>query len=272
LYLGVAAASLLNSARPSTEGFTVFLQRASFYAPEVSRMNLVTANDELAEIENKIRSLVESNLISGQPYLLSKLGKDLGADLYALKRLTEKTLAPFLKDRFSAEYSIVGTGAHSNVQALVRGSGRVHDAANVNIEQTRSTKNAPRYNYRFWAAFSVPLSRGRRFLNLRDFTFQDSTQEPLSGEYREVEQAFIVQEDAENRDTHIQENIQRWLSEKGLLPEHFFAKPRPSTEKIAHGVRGRSILEAVIEALDRRQLANTSMSLDVIAELLRRNI
>ena len=230
------------------------------------------AGDELARIEAKIKSLVDAYLVSGRPYLLSKLGKDLGDDLHSLKHLTEKPLAQFLIDRFSTDYSIVLTGTHNTVQALVRSSDGAASLVDSIVEQAQSHQSVPRYNYRFWAAFSVPLVGGRRFLNLRDFIFQDLDHEPPSGDFVEVESEFVVQENVVDRDARIRECIQRWLAQKGFSAEQFIAKPRQATERISHVAGGRSILEAVIEALDRRQLANTSLPLDVVADLLRRRV
>jgi hypothetical protein len=133
-------------------------------------MTSATTNEGLAELESKIRTLAENNLVSGRPYLLSRLGKDLGADLNELKIRTGKTLAQFLRTHLGSEFSIVGTGANNSVPALVRGPVGPDTANPIAVEETIPTKKKPRYNYRFWAAFSVPLRGGQRFLNLRDFT------------------------------------------------------------------------------------------------------
>jgi hypothetical protein len=117
-------------------------------------MTSATTNEGLAELESKIRTLAENNLVSGRPYLLSRLGKDLGADLNELKIRTGKTLAQFLRTHLGSEFSIVGTGANNSVPALVRGPVGPDTANPIAVEETIPTKKKPRYNYRFWAAFT----------------------------------------------------------------------------------------------------------------------
>jgi hypothetical protein len=226
---------------------------------------------DLATIEAKIVSLADAHLTSGRPYLLSKLGNDLGEDLRWLKVLTGKTLGQFIHDHMSPQYLIVLTGQHNNVQAIVPGQGgvaRYREAGQtVVLEPDKLKSDGLRYHYRFWAAFSVPTEGGRRFLNLQDFTFQDLPEAP-SGDYVEVEEEYIAEINIKDRDELIKKNILRWLAHKGFSAEQFVARRERST----YETRERSILDAIIDTLDRRQLANTNMSLDVVADLMRRRI
>lgn len=57
----------------------------------------VGSKTEVEIIEEKIRSLADAYLAGGRPYLLSKLGKDLGDDLRVLKAAVDKPLASTLR-------------------------------------------------------------------------------------------------------------------------------------------------------------------------------
>ena len=244
-----------------------------------TRMTIPGAANILSDLERiraKIKSLADGYMASGRPYLLSKLGLDLGSDLQTLKLLTGKTLAEYLTSEFVREYTIVVTGIHNNVQALVRSPDTsepvpVLEAQEPISEPKVTQEAAPRYNYRFWAAFSVPLAKGRRFLDLRDFRFVDADEEPV-GNYIEVESEYIAKQDTQDRNSFIRQNIKRWLEAKKLPEDQFVVRIPHMALRPPHLAGNRSILEAVIDSLDRRQLASTNMSLEVVAELLRRRV
>jgi hypothetical protein len=204
-------------------------------------------------------------------YLLSELGKDLGADLRTLKDLTKQTLSNFVSDRFSDKFTIVLIGEFKNVQALVRSATSMVEpepvilSDQVILERKVITKAPPRFNYRFWAAFSVPLREGRRFLNLSDFTFEDiSSGEAPEGNI-EIPSSLIAAPDIQDRDKQIAANIQRWIEQNGLNQADFYQSKFPKGA-VPTRTTG-TVLEALIAALDHRQLSSTSLSLDVIAAL-----
>lgn len=229
--------------------------------------------EELAEIEKKIRGLCDTFLEreNGRPYLLSRLGADLGEDARRLKLLSGRSLARFIAERLSEDYSIVLGGQHHNVQALVRANGSESSPSQVVVgdhsQPETQIEKGPRYHYRFWAAFSVPLKSEKRFVSLRDFYFTDS--EPSVGEYTEIEEKYIAPEQLENRDEWIRQSVESWIAEHNLPRERFLARadgPTPGRST------GHSLLEAVIQALDKRQLNSVALPLDVVAELLRKRV
>lgn len=228
--------------------------------------------DDLSEINVKIRSLVETQLATGHPYLLSQLGIDLKDDVRILKAITRKSLAEYVLEIAGGEYMIVQTGMHNNVQALVR----VVEAGNSVMHKNEKaqalvTYKEPRYNHRFWAAFSVPLVSGRRFLRLEDYAFQDLVERPEEG-MLEIDQSFICPEGIPNRDEAIKNNVRKWAEQNNLSPERFHSRPSAKATASTHLTAGRSILEVIIATLDRKQLANTTLTLDVVADLLRKRV
>ncbi|MDP1731125.1 MAG: hypothetical protein Q8L54_08120 [Devosia sp.] len=226
----------------------------------------MTAEETLRLIEEKVIALCEAALNKGAPYLLSQLGKDLGPDLDSLKVLTRSGLSDFLASRLSSRYEIVLGGTFHNVQSVVR----VGSA--VRREEGERTQQSPRFNYRFWAAFSVPPVEGkRRFLDVRSFLFDDydTESEPPAGAV-EVPERFLVPDNAPDRDKTIIANIEAWADENGLDLREFHARAR-SQVAVEDSHRGTA-LHLMLGALDRRQLASTSLTLDVVEALLRRRV
>lgn len=225
---------------------------------------------DLDRIEILISTLSDAVIDTGQPYLLSKLGKDLGEDLRRLKEITGKPLAQFLVDRFSDKYALVMTGAHNNVQAIVRAvDGELANKDVPVVEKAQSTR--PRFNYRFWAAFSVPLISGRRYLNREDFLFRDLENKP-AGNFIEIEREYIAPEEIDDRNEIIKDNIEKWIRAHGFRIDDFTMRSPRKESKATVQTGGRTALDLVIEALDAKQLANTSLSMDVVASLLRKRV
>jgi hypothetical protein len=230
-------------------------------------------NDTLGTIATKIENLSEAALSTKSFYRLSDLGKDLGDDLPVLKILTRKPLSDFLRERLADKFSIVLSGQYKNVQALVRNANSPSGPAPVVLVDTQDpneVRQNPRYNYRFWAAFSVPYRDGKRILNLKDFTFQDCPVDETPPEgHLEIPQELIAPSAVKDRDKLITENISKWIETNRLEKSDFYAV---RAQKDVLASTGLSVLEAVISALDQRQLANNSLTLDVIAALMRKQV
>jgi hypothetical protein len=233
-------------------------------------------DDAIDRIAKKIETLCELALSSQSSYLLSELGKDLGPDLSTLKLLTKKSLSSFIRERFANKFSVALTGQFKNVQALIRSPSSSEEPTTVMLSEKTITviadapRASPRFNYRFWAAFSVPYREGKRFLNLTDFKFQDVASEETPEGHIEIPASFIAPESAKDRDKLIAENISRWIEENRLNKSDFYVTRTPKESTLARS--DLSVLEAVIAALDHRQLSNTSLSLDVVAALMRKRV
>ena len=257
--------------RPGVFDEALKVERNSAATEEVEKCFMVES-DDLQVISARIRKLADARLATGVPYLLSQLGKDLGTDVRRLKILTGKPLAEYVSEIASDEYTIVQTGTHNNVQALVRAVKSSHDAPYEDSGmQTPIVPKEPRYNHRFWAAFSVPLIMGRRFLNMEDFTFQDASSPPKEG-LLEIDHTLICLDGVPDRDNLIKDNIRKWVDQNDLPIEMFFSKSPSKVNAATHPAPGRSVLEAMIATLDKRQMANTTLTLDVVADLLRRRM
>jgi hypothetical protein len=223
---------------------------------------------ELERIAEKIVTLAKSRKGERQPYLVSALGIDLGEDLRVLKALTNKGLNEFIQSRLADRVTLVRLGAHNNVTAIIDG---VIDGADLAEVTAAAAEPKKRFNYRFWAAFSVPMEGELRVLDPEKFTFADVAQAEVPADALTIEPQSIAPPDADNRDALIKQNIQEWLEARGLPEERFTAHKRLAQLPLAAATAavGDNLLEAVLSALDKRQLQSTTVSLDVVQTLLR---
>lgn len=221
---------------------------------------------ELDRIGEKIVELAKAHKDEPKPYLVSALGIDLGDDLKALKSLTEQGLNDFIQTRLAGRVTLIPLGRHRNVMAIVFGS--VDPSATDALQLAEPQKK--RFQFRFWAAFSVPPRKDVRILDMEDFTFRDVDNGDLPEGAVIIEHALIAPTEAIDRDELIKANIAKWLATHELTEERFLAPEKLRQAATTPGSQaGGSLLEAIIGALDRRQLQTTSISLDVIATLLR---
>lgn len=118
-------------------------------------------SSEVDRIRARIAGLIDGHFSEGATsYYLSQLGNELKEDRKTLERLTRKKVSEFVQDEF--QYEIGRTGTHHNVLFIVA----------PGADPAKPDAVLPRFNKRFWAAFSVPLSEGeRRFLDLSDLNF-----------------------------------------------------------------------------------------------------
>jgi hypothetical protein len=245
-------------------------------------LNTNNSKDQLDRIEKKIVALCEAALKTKPHYLLSELGAALGDDLAALKLLTRKKLVDFVRERFEGRFEVVSIGVHRSIYAVIpAGQALVEEAPKTTSEKNGGVverqPRGQRFHYRFWAAFSVPLSAPIRYLDPTDFTFNDG--EPEEGAANgalTITPEYIAPADAENRDQLVISNINKWIGINGLKKDRFLAPVRSEesgrSSNLVASQAGISVLELVIDALDRRQLQTTSLSLDVVAALLRKRV
>lgn len=228
----------------------------------------MTANEDERRIAQRIIELCEAAFGEGKPYvLLSRLGLDLGEDVKNIKYMTGRGLAEFVrKCELLREYSLVQVGTTTNILAIVKASAaQGGQTESLAVPASQSAPEA-RYHYRFWAAFSVPWSHGTRYLDLANFVFKDLDGDVAPAGWVKIEQEFIAPKEAEKRDQLIKGNIERWLVSHDMERDRFLqnAKPSVSVE--------RSLLSALIDSLDRRQLQSTVLPLDVIASLFNKKL
>lgn len=220
---------------------------------------------EVDRIGEKIVELAKAHKDEPKPYLVSALGIDLGDDLKTLKRLTDQGLNDFIQTQLAGRVTLIPLGPHRNVMAIVFGS--VDSSATDTLQLTGPPKK--RFHFRFWAAFSVPPEKDVRVLDMEDFTFRDVDHAGVPESAVTIEHALIAPADAADRDELIKSNIEQWLAAHKLSEERFLAPGKVRGTSTLGGQASGSLLEAIIDALDRKQLQTTNFSLDVVATLLR---
>lgn len=219
---------------------------------------------ELERIAKRIESLVDEAKELHPKFLVSALGIALGEDLKTLKRLTNCGLNDFIESRLSHRFRLERMGVHRNITAVVD---RSVNSATLQSPSASRTQN-PRFRPRFWAAFSIPAKGDHvRILNQDDLTFKDVPSEEAPPGELTIPKDLIVSADEERRDEKIKANIAIWLAQNGLHVDRFQA-PKTASLQAFHQETG-SLLEAIIVALDRRQLQSNTLTLDAIATLLR---
>jgi hypothetical protein len=219
---------------------------------------------ELERIAKRVESLVDEGKQLHSKYLVSALGIALGEDLKRLKQLTNRGLNDFIESRLSHRFTLERTGIHGNITAVVD---RSVDSATLQSPTSSRGRN-PRFHPRFWAAFSVPAKDDHvRILNHDDLTFKDVLSEEASKGELTIPKDLIVSADEDRRDEKIRANIAIWLDQNGLHEDKFQASKRARSQTFNQ--QTGSLLEAIVAALDRRQLQSNTLTLDAIATLLR---
>jgi hypothetical protein len=234
-------------------------------------MASIDEESEVQRLADRVEALCDAGQQSGRPYLISALGIELGEDLARIKTLTKSGLADFLRSRLSEKFELVRFGTHGNVLAVIPVGGSLPPPVENSDDGTQlDSQGRAKFHYRLWAAFSVPPEKACRFLNLNDLTFVDvDSEEEAPADSLAIPLNVIPPGDQPRRDDIIWENVNAWLEENRFPPERFYASNR-RTARIPRSQQpqGGSLLDAVVTALDRRQLQNTQMSLDVVAALL----
>ena len=132
------------------------------------------AEQELERISNRIIQLCDDALAQGRPYLVSRLGLDLGRDVQNLKLLTDKKLVEFIRshEALKKRYTVAPVEGRQNVLVVVRSKDETPaiKARTIEVEP----RSEPRYHYRFWAAFAVPSNGQSRFSIRRNLSSRPS--------------------------------------------------------------------------------------------------
>ncbi len=226
----------------------------------------MTSDDTVKELERiakRVESLIDTGGGQHSQYLVSALGIALGDDLRVLKQLTNRGLNDFIRSHLSHRFKLENIGIHGNITVVVDGS--VNSATPQ--ELTPSREQSPRFHPRFWAAFSVPAKGDVRILNKDTYSFDDVPSEEVATGELTIGKDLIVSADEDRRDEKIKANIASWLAKNGLSADKFQASRRPNSQTF-HQQTG-SLLDAIIATLDHRQLQSTTLTLDVVATLLR---
>ena len=230
------------------------------------------SDQEIQRIGRKIVEICEAQTADGKNLLLSDLGKLLGDDLPKIKFLTRSNLTDFLERNLPNHLRVAAIGAHRNIYSVIRVA--ADGEPEIRLPSASSEPTKPRFHYRFWAAFAVPQTQAglRRFFNLSTFQFRDGDDSPQDGEY-EIPTQLIPDAEIANRDATILANITEWLSQHNLDAKEFLAASQPpKTENNRASSRTISALEAMLSALDHRQLQAISLPLDAVAALLRKRV
>jgi hypothetical protein len=215
---------------------------------------------EIERIKSRLVALCDEALASEDSYLLSRLGVDLGKDAKTLSLLSGHRLAEFIRTQLSDRYQVVSVVGLPHIFAVVRTNKQTPGAQAAPIPPPSKTEL--RYNYRFWAAFSVPPKGVARYLDPENLIFKDlaaGESPPLN--WINIDIQFIAPATAPNRDQLIKASIESWLSKYSQDKSRFL---HGSEQKVFDG---KSLLALMLDELDSGQLKTTSLTMDVIKAL-----
>jgi hypothetical protein len=224
---------------------------------------------EISRIADRITLLVEDGIRQRGYQLLSALGISLGNDFRRIRIQTNLKLREFITRYLGNRYDVRDAPGYGHGVLAVYKAG-TEPADVIRSSSSRSSTDAHiRFHHRFWAAFAVPLREGQRLIDLHDYTFHDVSDDELPADgFGIITPDFVPSEEAESRDSLIREQIDRWLGINGWSRERVAAKQPLKAAPAPNVASTKSVLHAIVEALDRRQLQSVTMPLDVVATLL----
>lgn len=113
--------------------------------------------------------------------------------------------------------------------------------------KTRSEPAALRFHRAVWAAFIRPLEGTRRFLNLDSIGFTNAAEMPEEGNWREIEEEFIVglAPGLPVNGSELQSRIERWAQHAGVEISRLVTGPNPPRERLNHLEQLFEIIEAL---------------------------
>jgi hypothetical protein len=113
-----------------------------------------------------------------------------------------------------------------------------------------------------------------RYFNLTQRTFFDGVR-PEGDEWKEIPAHRLRMDESDYDTQKIAENVEGWLADNSLTNADFM-EPGASVEAAGRALgaiaRGHSVLDILLQSLDKRQLHSVSLPLDVVETLLRKRI
>ena len=232
-------------------------------------VRMATKPADIETIKHHIAEIVDPRLADGSHVLLNVVGIALKDDLARLKYLTGKTLAQFVETEMGDKYRLARQAGRENIVILLP-VGRHSEA--VSAEPSGEEKIT--FRRELWQAFTTPLELGKqRAFNVQEMQFQDiaETAKPPSG-FVAIPTQLLPRPGNRWYAPQVMLNISGWLEASDIDPEQFVTRHRPSDLRAQLSEAPRNVLEAVLASLDQSQLRGMSMSLDIVATLLRKRI
>jgi hypothetical protein len=139
---------------------------------------------EIKRIKERIITLCAQGQQTGEPYFVAQLGRDLGKDVKLLGFLTGKGLSDFVRAELGDQLKIVtppGRRVGADViikagQSSTFAKATETELVEIPIPAASKSKTEPRYNHRFWSAFSTPLTPQKvRYIDRTTFALQDTS-------------------------------------------------------------------------------------------------
>lgn len=208
-----------------------------------------------SNIKERVDKVISENFTQDlSHYHLSKLGAALDPDT---KNAIDKLggLKRFLEVNFK-NYKLQAVDAAGLAYAIVR------DGVAV-VPPTKKFF----FQRKLWNAFAYPDAPQKRFINTRTLEVGNAAQDVASDNdvVLEIPDALQVNSKVPGQKDAIYDHVLTWLKSNNLNPEDFVVSNAKGRDKI-----GQTILDLVIQALDKDQAKRLHLSLDIVQSLMRR--
>jgi hypothetical protein len=220
---------------------------------------------DLSEFDKQIAAFADEKFAKGEPCFISALGIALGDQLRQMRAATGLGLGEYVREKLSDVYDLIEV--KPNTVALWPKGRPQTEAFQVAASRPSRASTTPtrRFLPWFWQAFAVPNAGRSRFYDPVSHTVSEAPDE-ASKEAVEIPASFIRSDESPFNVKEIQGRIIEWLSEN-KLDANRFREPAGAAIEREHAV---SLLDALIAALDKKQLQSFSLPMDVIATLAAR--
>lgn len=223
----------------------------------------------MSDLENRVIELTQQEWNDhGAPLLLARLGACDNGDIARLAKEQSNNLEAYLRRHLINRVQVVRHRARHQLVGVLPLDVDVdsNGGADALLERTQSTSKDAirRYHPAFWAAFRKPLDESkRRYVSVREpIRFFDSSEADPPDDHYEIAGEYIAGPDVDP--DQVQEKVQRWLTDKGILHLVYSMMSRPRPE-----YRNEDLLDRLLHSLKPEDLKRISMPLDVINKLRR---
>ena len=219
----------------------------------------VYPNVELEAIERQIEALIDDRISEGKPAFISAIGIALKGDLARLKVLSGLSLSDYLRQNLGDRYDLVQ--AKPNTYALWPKGQPFIPLTHSKVSS--AVTRGPDYLTWFWSAFATPIDDGEeRYYDPRTHSI---VTESVNDDVIAISADLMRKADEPFNARLIHDRIEQWLASHKLNKKDFEDRSAP----LARPNQTRTVLDAMVDCLDKRQLQGISISMDVVATLSR---
>lgn len=232
---------------------------------------------ETTSANAKILEFVRDCWSDGKVALLSKIGALESSTVGAFAKTSpSRSLKAYILQNLSDDVRLV---SHSNIEGTVSAVPINDDTASIQSFDAYIEKSLPseatgrprRFKASVWAAFRKSLPDGlNRFIRFEPYiSFRDTGDDNPESDELPIDRPYVAADD-HTTDHEVYENVLKWAGDNNVDPGQLVRSP-PLRDSGREGdlarADARSVLDAVLVALDDDDLARLSVPLDIVKKL-----